>query len=218
MQSESQRSLIDDKKILQETLSRMSPFMNNANPILLTQPVPSVGTHEALQREFHSANKVDNFGTLNKAEAFSGNKVEALNKAEGERFPKVEGFPKPSDFGYPQQSESEISSSLIEKSLSGIMNRIPLSKKQREEDGDASKEIAKFYQRKYKVKPFRPFEYVQSDENESMFVIPSVSNFLQSKNAADELRECFEKDIRNYKRLEKERELKLLKEKAKSKR
>lgn len=45
IQSESQRSLMDDKKILQETLSKMSPYLNQ-NQILLTQPVPTSVTNE----------------------------------------------------------------------------------------------------------------------------------------------------------------------------
>lgn len=57
------------------------------------------------------------------------------------------------------QSDSQISSSYIEKSLSGIVNKIPLTKKQKEEDKNENinKDIIKFYEKKYKVKKFKGF-------------------------------------------------------------
>lgn len=73
-----------------------------------------------------------------------------------DNFPKnnIQGI----DYSAPQSSESEISSSYIQKSMSGIVNKIPLTKKQREEEkGDCNKDMAKFYERKYKVKKFKGF-------------------------------------------------------------
>jgi len=42
--------------------------------------------------------------------------------------------------------------------MSGIVNKIPLTKNQREEEkGDCNKAMVKFYERKYKVKKFKGF-------------------------------------------------------------
>lgn len=181
-------TMINDKRVLQDTLTKMIPAVN---PIMLTQQVPPTQLPPPA-KEFHTeAKKPDRF----------------------------DGFPKPSvggiEYSAPQSSESEISSSYIEKSMSGIVNKIPLTRKQKEEDKpDSHKDLHRFYERKYKVKKFKGFEYKEVD-NQSNIVIPSVSNFLQSKNAHNELNQAFERDLKNYKKLEKDREMQLMMDKIK---
>lgn len=48
-----------------------------------------------------------------------------------------------------------------------------------------------FYEKKYKVKKFKPFKYAEPARTSSTVPIPSVSNYLESSNAKDELNMLF---------------------------
>ena len=78
--------------------------------------------------------------------------------------------------------DSDISVSYIEKSLSGITNKVPLTQKQKEEELNHEGEIDRFYKKKYKITKFKGFDYTE-EVNKTNFELPSVSNFLSASNA-----------------------------------
>lgn len=126
---------------------------------------------------------------------------------------------------------SEQSEEFIEKSLSGVVNKIPfysnsvnrsntsnndpsflgntpqqnLNKKQANNKNGPlfqnPETINQFFSKPYKCKKFKKFS-IMVDVSQSEMAVPSVSNFLALKNGKDVVNKLFEEDLMMMKKLQ----------------
>jgi hypothetical protein len=137
-----------------------------------------------------------------------------------------------------QLNFSEQSEEYIDKSLSGIINKIPFNNQSANRSnslntdpsflGNTPQEnfnkkhnkntpelfqnqetIEQFFSKAYKQKKFKKFS-IMVDVSQSSMEIPSVSNFLALKNGKEVVNKLFEEDLMTMKRLQREKEVEKL--------
>lgn len=138
-----------------------------------------------------------------------------------------------------QLNFSEQSEEYIDKSLSGIVNKIPFNNQSANRSNSSNTDpsflgktpqenfnkkhnnknppelfqnqetIEQFFSKAYKQKKFKKFS-IMVDVSQSSMEIPSVSNFLALKNGKEVVNKLFEEDLMTMKRLQREKEVEKL--------
>ena len=100
-------------------------------------------------------------------------------------------------------------SEYYDKSLSAIASKIPLGSQRvhtKEDEKVKQSVLDEFYGKRYKIKAFKKFNMIVK-ENQSENEIPSTSSYLRAKNAKEELKQRFEEDLNELKRLQKNKKV-----------